>query len=307
MIRNLSADAVVEQVGSHGDRLMLLEEYLPGSDYRVYVTAGQYIAAVVRLPANVVGTGRDTVQQLIEAKNAQRMEHPVYCHYPIPLNAHVEDYLRGEGLSLESVPGENQRVFLSDVTSVPYGGDVEDITESLPNAVREQAVQAQQALGLPNAGLDLIVSSAGTAQQRVVVLEANQTPYITLLSLPLNPATPSPGNRVAESIIDYYFPESVNNERRTQACFDFMRVCRMLESGLVSEIALPVLGEEWVHKRLKIPASCIEENTPSTVQQVMFRLGIHAQIWPTDRGDFLIDLVAPENQADRFVEILEGG
>ena len=307
VIRNLSADAVAERIGTQrqADGAMLLEEFLPGTDYRVYVTGGRYIAALARVPANVVGNGRHTIRQLINRKNALRRAHPVYRRDPIDLDARLEERLSRDQLSLDAVPSTNQRIFLSDVPSVHHGGDVEDVTQTLPHSVRRQAIRAQRALGLPNTGLDLIVSGAGTAQERVVVLEANQCPYISLLSLPLDPATPSPGNPVAESIIDHYFPESVTNYRHTQASFDFMQVCRMLQSGVASEIGLPVLGPDWVCQRKNIPAVRVAEDATQKIKRAMFLHGVHANLVRTEVGDLMVEWVAPKARARQFVEALD--
>lgn len=307
VIRNLSPPAVAEHVSAAGqaEASMLLEEFVPGTDYRVYVTGGRYIAALARVPANVTGNGRDSIRQLINRKNALRRAHPVYRRDPIALDTSMKERLARDGLSLDAVPAAGQRVFLDDVPSVHRGGDVEDVTDSLPHSVREQAIRAQQALALPNTGLDLMVSGAGTVQERVVVLEANQCPYIALLSLPLDPATPSPGNRVAESIIDHYFPASVTNHRHTRASFDFMQICRTLQSGVASEIALPVLGQEWVHQRKNIPAVRVDGSVPEKIRRAMLLQGIHAGFVQTETGDVIVDWVAPKDRARRFADTLE--
>ena len=49
-----------------------MEKHIDGDDYRAFVLDGQVLAVAKRIPANIVGNGSDTIQQLIDAKNKQR-------------------------------------------------------------------------------------------------------------------------------------------------------------------------------------------------------------------------------------------
>jgi hypothetical protein len=102
------------------------------------------------------------------------------------------------------------------------------------------------------------------------------------------------GNPIAESIIDDYFPASVSNPRHPTASFDFPAVCRMLQSGTVAKVTLPVLGPGWAHLRCMIPATLVDQAVIDRLQQYRLRHGIHAQFLQSDTGDMIVDGVAPQ-------------
>jgi D-alanine-D-alanine ligase-like ATP-grasp enzyme len=51
---------------------VLLEELVPGQDLRVVVIDHEVVAAAVRKPASVIGDGRSTVRELVEAQSRRR-------------------------------------------------------------------------------------------------------------------------------------------------------------------------------------------------------------------------------------------
>jgi cyanophycin synthetase len=57
-----------DQAIKHGRRVIVEEQYV-GRDYRILVVGGQVVAVAERVPAQVVGDGRSSVTQLIDAVN----------------------------------------------------------------------------------------------------------------------------------------------------------------------------------------------------------------------------------------------
>src|SRR5262249_11421940 len=51
---------------------VLIEQRAPGDDLRLVVIDGKVVAAAIRRPAEVVGTGHHTVRELIEAQSRRR-------------------------------------------------------------------------------------------------------------------------------------------------------------------------------------------------------------------------------------------
>lgn len=48
---------------------VVVEQYVKGEEYRVYVIEDKVIAAYNRVPANIIGDGTHTIEELIELKN----------------------------------------------------------------------------------------------------------------------------------------------------------------------------------------------------------------------------------------------
>ena len=51
---------------------MLIEQRAHGDDLRLVVIDGAVVAAAIRRPAQVIGTGQHTVRELIEAESRRR-------------------------------------------------------------------------------------------------------------------------------------------------------------------------------------------------------------------------------------------
>jgi len=300
VIRNISADQVLQHIHSSQGEKLLLEEFIKGDEYRINVVDSRIINALIRLPANVVGDGRSTVENLIKLKNMWRQQHPRYYKDSIKVNAKAEQMLMEQGMAITSIPPKDFQVWLNDVPSTTYGGDLIDCSATVPYSAQRTAIATQQALELPTIGVDLIVCD----NERVVVLEANQCPYTSAGVLPLKPDVPSPGNLFAEAIIDYYFPDSIDKTRHVKASFDFLLVCRTLQSGMVAEVTLPVIGPDWVHRRMRIPAANVDDKTEKTVKKHVFTMGIHAQLFKNNEGEIFIDLIAAKKRSDAIVKNL---
>src|SRR5690606_38844086 len=51
---------------------VLLEEFVEGDDLRLIVIAGELVAAAIRRPAEIVGTGRHRIRELIDKLSRRR-------------------------------------------------------------------------------------------------------------------------------------------------------------------------------------------------------------------------------------------
>jgi len=309
VLRNLDAEQVASHLQSTHEPL-LLEEYVVGTEYRVYVTAGRVVMALIRRPASVLGDGRCTIAELVEHKAAERRAHSVYREDPLELDDAAMVFLADGGRHPDQVPPVGERVFLSDVASLHAGGDMIDGMQSLPVWAAELAVRAAQVLELPFAGLDMIVTpeapqaaAAESPARRAVILEANQNPYIRLTAVPAPGILETTSNAVAESIIDHYFPASIGNARHPHASFDFQAICQLLQSGNVSSVVLPVLEPSWRHKRFILPAKRVNQRVLGGLEHARLALGIHAYWCSTKAGDVLVDVIAPEECFDAFRKI----
>ena len=51
-----------------GDRIAIVERYLPGHDYRIVVLDGEIISAYERFPLSVTGDGESSIIELMKQK-----------------------------------------------------------------------------------------------------------------------------------------------------------------------------------------------------------------------------------------------
>ena len=73
----------------------MVEQYLQGKNYRVLVANGKIVSVLERFQPHVIGNGKDTIAQLIDAENKIREEMKLMpVIYPIPKNQATIDSLK---------------------------------------------------------------------------------------------------------------------------------------------------------------------------------------------------------------------
>lgn len=165
-------------VGSIADKV-LVERFAPGVEHRVLLIYGKVAAAARRVPANVIGDGTSTVTELIEQKNSQRTESQNPVHYQIPIDDVVVQELGRQRVTLESVPEEDQQVWLRPNSNVHSGGDGVDATDELsPEEIAMAEAVATAIPGLRLVGVDMLLPRGGDGVEPHV-LEVNSSPMIT--------------------------------------------------------------------------------------------------------------------------------
>ncbi|WP_249869257.1 ATP-grasp domain-containing protein [Oceanobacillus saliphilus] len=208
---------------------ILVEEYIPGTEYRILTINGKVYGAVNRIPANVTGNGTDTIQQLIDKKNESRRLNPNISKKKIKIDVEVLNSINRMGYNLDSIPAEGERLFLRAKSNVSSGGDPVDITDELPSAIREIAEKAAKAIpGLDMGGLDIIINPESGES---TIIEINTKPMIGLHVFPIK----GKPRDVVKPIVDLYFPETKNKER-SNLYFDFEAVLAPLDNISVKQV-----------------------------------------------------------------------
>jgi D-alanine-D-alanine ligase-like ATP-grasp enzyme/acylphosphatase len=172
----------------------VIEEHVPGEDYRIVVIGDQVVASVVRAPASVTGDGVHTVADLIEHKNQARQANPHLSSRPIKLSESLEYQLELSGLTYSSVPTRGQVVLLANSANLSQGGDSFEIADELHPSIKELSVRAVQAVpGLGFCGLDMLIEdhTKPVWEQQVTVIELNAHAAIGSAQYPMW-GTPAP-------------------------------------------------------------------------------------------------------------------
>lgn len=188
--------------GSH----ILCERFIPGSDYRLLVIGGRLVAAALREPAQVVGDGRSTIQELVAQVNRdpRRSDGHATMLSLIKLDAIALSVLQAQGLDADSIVPAGARVLLRRNANLSTGGTAMDVTSRVHPAVAAVAVDAARMVGLDIAGVDLIAEdiSRPLAAQGGAVVEVNAGPGLRMHLAP-SQGEPQP---VGEAILDLLFP-----------------------------------------------------------------------------------------------------
>jgi cyanophycin synthetase len=158
---------------------VLIEEHVPGENFRIVVMDGRVLHVVRRDPAFVVGDGELRIGALIEQKNERRREAGIT--HQIPVNSALRSTLRGRGLKLRSKPGPGERVVLHEICNFGVGGENEvlPLSEVHPDNL-EVFKRCVEPLPLRLAGLDFITPDIRKSYREVggAFNEINASPML---------------------------------------------------------------------------------------------------------------------------------
>ncbi|WP_416054107.1 N-acetylglutaminylglutamine synthetase [Oceanibaculum sp.] len=174
---------------------VLIEELVQGEDLRLIVIGFKLVAAAVRRPPSITGTGHHTVEQLIE-KLIRRRAAATGGESRIPMDVETERCVAMGGYELDSILPENETLLVRKTANLHTGGTIHDVTDQLHPALVDAAVKAARAIDIPVVGLDFIVPSA--ARPDYAIIEANERPGLANHE-------PQP---TAERFIDLLFPQT---------------------------------------------------------------------------------------------------
>lgn len=189
------------------DRTVLLEEFMTGKEYRFLVMGDEIVGVLHRVPANVVGDGVHTIEQLVREKNKDPLRGQGYKTplERIQIGEAEEMFLKNHGQTWSDIPALNQVIYLRENSNISTGGDSIDFTDEIPDSYKELAIQAAQAAGATICGVDMMIDN--------IREDANDTNY-SIIEINFNPAIhihcyPYKGeNRKAdERILDLLFGE----------------------------------------------------------------------------------------------------
>ena len=185
---------------------VLVERYLPGSDFRLLVVGNKLVAAARRDPPLVIGNGKNTVCELVELVNAdpRRGEGHATSLTKIRLDDIAKNRLKEQGLDENSVPAKGTRVILRNNANLSTGGTATDVTDDVHQEVAARAIAAAQMVGLDICGVDVVCESVllPMEEQGGGVVEVNAAPG---LRMHLSPSF-GKGRDVGEAVIATMFP-----------------------------------------------------------------------------------------------------
>jgi cyanophycin synthetase len=186
---------------------VLVEAFVPGTDYRVLVIDGQIAAAAELRPASVTGDGQHTIGQLAEIANDDpRRGHGHSRELTrIRLDADAIAHLDRLGLDDHSVPEAGQIVTLRRNANLSTGGTSRDVTELMHPDVAGMCRRAAAVSGLDICGIDLRLDDIAAPLHAGGVIELNACPG---LRMHLSP-TEGTARDVASMVVDSLYPPGV--------------------------------------------------------------------------------------------------
>jgi len=174
---------------------VILESYMPGEDLRLIVIDYQVVAAAVRRPPVIVGTGQHRVSELIEKYNRRRAS-ATEGESAVPIDDETRRCIRQAGYDWDTIVPAEKKINVRKTANLHTGGTIEDVTATIHPVLVEAAQKAAEALDIPVTGLDMMVPDLEKSDY--VIIEANERPGLANHE-------PQP---TAERFVDLLFPQT---------------------------------------------------------------------------------------------------
>lgn len=194
--------AAIEEARKHCN-VVILEQFVRGDDLRIVVINEEVVAAAVRKPPSITGTGQDSIETLI-AKASRRRSAATGGESKIPLDRETRRCVEAAGYTLEDTLPEGKQLTVRKTANLHTGGTINDVTAKLHPTLRQAAVDAARAIDIPVTGLDFLVPSV--EREEYVIIEANERPGLANHE-------PQP---TAERFIDLLFPQTASRPPAVQ-------------------------------------------------------------------------------------------
>ncbi|MBK8450509.1 MAG: cyanophycin synthetase [Saprospiraceae bacterium] len=190
---------------------VIVEQYIQGEDYRMLVINHKLVAAAKRLPAQISGDGKLSIQQLIDQTNANPLRG--FGHEKVLTYITIDDITRKlielKGYTLDSILSKDEILVVKDTANLSTGGTSVDVTDIVHPHTIFMAERISRIVGLDICGIDFLTRDISRPVNEVggAVIEVNAGPGFRMH---LAPAEGLPRN-VAAPVIDMLYPPGKNS------------------------------------------------------------------------------------------------
>ncbi|MEP6902025.1 MAG: cyanophycin synthetase [Actinomycetota bacterium] len=187
-------------------RWVIVEKQLIGNDFRALVVNNRLIAVAERIPANVVGDGKSTIQELVDETNKDSRRG--YGHENVLTQIDVDSQavrlIKAKGYTLETVLEQDEILYLKTTANISTGGTAIDRTDEVHPENVFLFERIARIIGLDIAGVDVIAPNVADPlhENGGGIIEVNAAPGFRMHLAP----SEGIGRNVAENVIDMLFP-----------------------------------------------------------------------------------------------------
>ena len=278
------------KVASEISRDIIIEQYIPGHDFRMLVIGNQLIAAARRDPPVVIGDGTCTVKQLVEIVNADplRGDGHATALTKIRFDEIALATLATQGLTADAVPEKGKRILLRNNANLSTGGSATDVTDEVHPELAARMVTAAQMVGLDIAGVDLVAETIlkPMEEQRAGIVEINAAPG---LRMHLSPSFGKP-RPVGEAIVNSMFALGENARipvvavAGTNGKTTTVRLTAHLLATSGKRVGMTNSDGVYIEKRCIDTGDC---SGPRSARNVLLHPDVDAAVFETARGGIL--------------------
>lgn len=269
---------------------VLVERFIPGSDFRLLVVGNQMVAAARRDAPSVIGDGVQSVRDLVKQVNSDPRRGT--GHATSLTKIRIDDIalasLATQNFTADSVPCKGARVILRNNANLSTGGTATDVTENVHPELAASAVAAAEMIGLDICGVDVVCDSVlqPLQEQGGGIVEVNAAPG---LRMHLQPSF-GKGRAVGEAIVSTMFTANdngriplvavagTNGKTTTVRLTAHILSCQGLRVGMTNSDGVYIQGQ-----RIDT-GDC---SGPKSARNVLMHPDVDAAVFETARGGVL--------------------
>lgn len=193
------------------DQTVLIEPFIKGKEFRFLVMGDEVVGILHRVPANVMGDGIHTIEQLVHMKNLDPLRGKGYTTplERITLGETERIFLKLQSRTIMDIPHHGEAVYLRENSNISTGGDSIDYTDDIHPSYHEIAIQAAKAAGATFCGVDMIIENTQeeASPDNYSVIEINFNPAIHIHCYPYK----GKNRKAEEKILDLLFDRTCIN------------------------------------------------------------------------------------------------
>lgn len=206
---NLTTDEEVaeafEKAADEGSGVVV-ESMILGDDHRLFVVAGELVAAARRMPGHVVGDGEKTIAELVDIVNLDPRRGVGHENMltRLELDAAADVLLTAAGYTAETVPPAGEVVYLRKTANISTGGTAIDVTDVIHPDNKFMAERAIKAVGLDIGGVDFLTTDITKSYRETggAICEINAGPGMRMHIAP----SEGKGRDVGGKVMEMLFP-----------------------------------------------------------------------------------------------------
>ena len=282
----ITAYAAAREISSQ----IMVEQCLPGHDYRLLVVGHRLVAAARREPPHVIGDGEHSIRELVDQVNSdpRRSDGHATILSKIPLDEIALAALAKQNFTVDVVPRKGARVLLRNNANLSTGGTATDVTDDVHQDLAARAIEAANMVGLDVCGVDVVCNSVlhPLESQEGGVIEVNAAPG---LRMHLQPSF-GKGRPVGEAIIAHMFAEHEDGR------IPLVAVAGTNGKTTTVRLIAHVLGQDGKRVGMTnsdgvyVAGKCIDTGDcsgPRSARNVLFHPEVDAAVLETARGGIL--------------------
>lgn len=157
------------------NKVMLIQEFCEGRDFRIVVLNSEVISAYERTALTVTGDGRSTVRHLLEALQLkfEKIGRDTVIDYD---DIRLEQNLKRGNLNFNSILTKGKEVRLLENANLSSGGSAFDFTDFIHEDFKKLAINVTNKMCLKLCGVDILTSDITRPCTEYNIIEINSAP-----------------------------------------------------------------------------------------------------------------------------------